>query len=155
MTIQQLDEDIKTAMLEKHTDRLRAIRALKAAALKAKQEKSKDEDLTSIEFINVVRKQIKQRRESADIYNEQKRFDLAGVEEDEIIYLEAYAPAVMSEELVRKVVTNVISMFFNTPGHILSMKDMKQVMEETKLRIGSEADPAVIGRIAKELLTAK
>ena len=94
--INQVDQDIKQAMLAKQADRLRGLRAIKAALLLARTEKGSGEELTHETEIKVLQKLVKQRKESADIYKAQNRDDLYQIEMDEMKVIEPYLPQQMS-----------------------------------------------------------
>src|SRR5476649_2253274 len=109
--ITQIDQDIKQAMLAKNADRLRGLRAIKAALLLARTEKGAAEEITADAEIKVLQKLVKQRRESAEIYKTQNRKDLYQVEMEEIKVIEPYLPQQMGrpeleaylQELIKRV----------------------------------------------------
>src|ERR1700710_1922614 len=94
--INQVDQDIKQAMLAKQADRLRGLRAIKSALLLARTEKGAAEELTPDAEIKVLQKLVKQRKESAEIYKNQNRDDLYQVEMEEISVIEPYLPQQMT-----------------------------------------------------------
>src|ERR1700709_2121245 len=98
--INQVDQDIKQAMLAKQPDRLRGLRAIKSALLLARTEKGAAEELTREAEIKVLQKLVKQRKESADIYKAQNREDLYAIEAEEMEVLEAYLPKQMERGAV-------------------------------------------------------
>ena len=81
---QNIDQDIKSAMLSKDSIRLRGLRAIKAALLVAKTEKGAQEALSEEAEIKVLQKLAKQRKESSDIYQSQNRQDLYQIEQEEL-----------------------------------------------------------------------
>ena len=93
--INQIDQDIKQAMLGKQEARLRGLRAIKSALLLARTEKGASEDISQETEIKVLQKLIKQRKESADIYKAQNREDLYKIEAEEMEVIEAYLPKQM------------------------------------------------------------
>src|SRR6201995_5337490 len=95
--INQVDQDIKQAMLAKQEARLRGLRAIKSALLLARTEKGASEDLSQETEIKVLQKLIKQRKESADIYKTQNREDLYKIEAEEMEVIEAYLPRQMEK----------------------------------------------------------
>lgn len=156
MITEQLNQDIKQAMLDKSPVKLEALRSLKAAFVKAKTSSERrfaTEELSDDEEVAVVRKAIKQRKESIDIYRGQSREDLAGVEEAELFFIEKYLPAEISEETLRSVVATVILEVQTQIQGVATMRNMKDVIAGVKIRTGDAADPGLIAKIAKELLS--
>src|ERR1700753_1575346 len=90
--INQIDQDIKQAMLAKQADRLRGLRAIKSALLLARTEKGAAEDLTKDAEIKVLQKLVKQRKESAEIYKSQNRDVLDKIEMVETKVIDPYLP---------------------------------------------------------------
>ena len=90
--------DLMAAMKARDTMSLEALRAAKTAFILARSERGQDTVLTQDEEIKIIQKLVKQRKESAAIYREQKRPDLYEKEENEAIVLERYLPAKMSDK---------------------------------------------------------
>jgi uncharacterized protein YqeY len=156
MILQQIEQDIKQAMLDKTPVKLQALRSLKAAFIKAKtdqQRSNPSEELSEQEEISVVRKQIKQRKESADIYTNQGRTDLAGVEIAEQFFLEQYAPIEISEDAIRSSVANAILEVQVEIKGIATMRNMKDVIAKVKAQYPG-ADSATVSKSAKNMLTS-
>ena len=125
MSLQEnIDKDIKSAMLNKDAARLRGLRAIKAALLVAKSEKGATDVLTDETEIKVLQKLVKQRKESAEIYQQQNRDDLYQIELEEMQVIEAFLPKQMSREEVAVHVKDAIAR-----SGAVSMKDMGKVME--------------------------
>ncbi len=102
-------QEMKAAMKAKDTVALESLRAIKSALLLAKTEKGGGKELTEADEIALVQKLVKQRKDSAAIYQEQGREDLAGPELAQIAVLERFLPEQLSEDDIRKVVVGVIS----------------------------------------------
>jgi uncharacterized protein YqeY len=101
MSLQQtIDQDIKAAMLNKDSAKLRGLRAIKAAILLAKTEKGAEEGVSEEMEIKVLQKLVKQRKESADIYQAQNRPDLFEIENEELQVIEAYLPKQMDRDAI-------------------------------------------------------
>lgn len=150
MSLQEtIDQDIRSAMLEKNSIKLRGLRAIKAALLNAKTEKGAAE-INSETEIKVLQRLVKQRRESADIYQSQNREDLFQVEQEELEVIEAYLPAQMSTDEIRSHVQNII-----TRTGANSMKDMGRIMGAANQDLAGKADGKAISEIVKELLAGK
>src|SRR6202012_2812353 len=106
--INQIDQDIKQAMLGKQEARLRGLRAIKSALLLARTEKGATEDISQETEIRVLQKLIKQRKESADIYQSQKREDLYKIEVEEMEVIETFLPKQMEREDVEAYLKELI-----------------------------------------------
>lgn len=91
----RLGEDLKSAMRAKETVRLEAIRAIRTALTMEKSNGSNGGSLTEAQEVAVLQRLKKQRQESADIFNQQNRADLAQVEEEQLAVISAYLPAML------------------------------------------------------------
>jgi uncharacterized protein YqeY len=145
--INQIDQDIKQAMLAKEPDRLRGLRAVKAALLLARTEKGAGEELDKDTEIKVLQKLIKQRKESAEIYKTQNREDLYTIEMQEMQVIEPYLPKQMSHEEIEAYVKDLISRVGAT-----SVKDMGKVMGAANKELAGKADGRTISEVVKKLL---
>ena len=148
MSLQEnIDKDIKSAMLSKDAARLRGLRAIKAALLVAKSEKGATDVLSDETEIKVLQKLVKQRKESAEIYQQQNRDDLYQIELEEMQVIEAYLPKQMSREEVAVHVKDAIER-----SGAVSMKDMGKVMGLVNNELAGKADGKAISELVKELL---
>jgi len=145
--INQVDQDIKQAMLAKQPDRLRGLRAIKSALLLARTEKGAAEELTEEAEIKVLQKLIKQRKESADIYKSQNREDLYDIEVQEMQVIEPYLPKQMGAEEIEAYLKDLISRVGAT-----SQKDMGKVMGAANKELAGKADGRTISEVVKKLL---
>ncbi len=143
-----INNDIKQAMLSKDTRKLSALRAIKAALLLEKTGKdvSSGEIPETVE-LKLLQKLVKQRRESASIYVEQGRPDLAEEETYQAEIIENYLPKQMSEAETEAMVKKIIEELGAS-----SMKDMGRVMGAAGKAAAGKADNALISRIVKEAL---
>lgn len=148
MLQENIDKEIKTAMLAKNNVRLRGLRAIKAAILLAKTEKGGNDTLTEDAEIKVLQRLAKQRKESADIYKTQNREDLYQIEAEELEVIEEFLPKQLSREEVVTVVQDVISRTGAT-----SVKDMGKVMGAANKELAGKADGKTISEVVKELLS--
>ena len=105
----QIMEELKTAMKSKDILALQALRAVKSAFLLAKTETGAGDDLTEDQEMKIIQKQVKQRKDSAAIFIEQGRQDLADPELAEIAVLEKFLPEALSEDAIEKVVLETIA----------------------------------------------
>jgi len=143
----QINQDIKQAMLAKQADKLRALRSVKSALLLAKTEKGAAEEVSEEAEIKVLQKLVKQRKESADIYQAQNRPDLYQIEKEEMEYIEAYLPKQMSREEVETFLKDLIGRVGAT-----SVKDMGKVMGAANKELAGKADGKTISEVVKQLL---
>src|SRR5690606_30884065 len=144
----KIDQDIKSAMLAKDNARLRGLRAIKAAILLAKTEKGPAEALTEDTERKVLQKLAKQRKESAEIYQQQNRDDLYQIEMEELAVIESYLPKQLSREEVEHIVKQLID-----ETGAAGPKDMGKVMGLANQKLAGKADGKTISEIAKALLT--
>jgi len=145
--INQIDQDIKQAMLGKQEARLRGLRAIKSALLLARTEKGASEDISAETEIKVLQKLIKQRKESADIYKAQNREDLYKVEAEEMEVIEVYLPKQMERGEVETYLKDLIGRVGAT-----SVKDMGKVMGAANKELAGKADGKTISEVVKQLL---
>ena len=148
MTIQeQINQDIKTAILARDVDRLAALRAVKSAIM---LEATKDGSTTITDEVSlkIIAKLVKQRKDSATIFIEQNRQDLADDELNQLAHLEGYLPAQMGEEEVRKVVQEVIVQVGAS-----SPADMGKCMAPLMGKLKGKADGKLISKLVKEELS--
>lgn len=148
MLEQEINKEIKAAMLSKNEARLRGLRAIKAALLLAKTEKGASESITEDAEIKVLQKLAKQRRESADIYKTQKRDDLYTIEVEELEVIESFLPRQLSAQEVE---TEVRAIIQNTGAN--SVKDMGKVMGAANKQLAGRADGKLVSEIVKQLLS--
>jgi len=145
---EQVMDAMKVAMKAKDTQSLEALRAVKSALLIAQTETGAKEELTEADEIKILQKQVKQRKDSAVIYTEQGREDLAGPELVQAAVIEQFLPKQLSEEEVAKVVDVIIA-----ETGASSMKDMGTVMGMANERLAGKADGKTISTVVKERLS--
>jgi hypothetical protein len=148
MSVQdQINSDIKAAMKAKNVDKLAALRAVKSAIM---LEATKDGSTTVADEVSLklIAKLVKQRKDSAAIFEQQNRPDLVVDEVNQLAYLEPYLPAQMGEEEVRKVVQDVIAKVGAS-----SPADMGKCMGPLMGRLNGKADGSLISKIVKEELS--
>tara|TARA_R110000868_G_scaffold720_1_gene5198 strand:- start:18329 stop:18778 length:450 start_codon:yes stop_codon:yes gene_type:complete len=146
-----LQDDIMTAMKiamkDKNTTALTALRAVKSAILLAQTESGAKEELTQEQELNLLQKQVKQRKDSASIFLEQGREDLADPELAEAEIISRFLPEAMSEGDITKVVVAAIQ---KTGAQ--GMKDMGKVMGIVSKELAGRADGKTISNIVKAKL---
>ena len=143
----QIIEEMKAAMKSKDTVALQALRAVKSAFLLAKTEAGAGDDLTAEQEMKIIQKQVKQRKDSAAIFVEQGRQDLADPELKEVAILEKFLPEALSEEAIEKVVLETIT---NLGAE--GMKDMGKVMGVVSKQLAGQADGKTISGIVRKNL---
>ncbi|MEH6764816.1 MAG: GatB/YqeY domain-containing protein [Aequorivita antarctica] len=138
---------MKTAMKAKDTQSLEALRSIKSALLLAQTETGSKTDLTEEEEIKLLQKQVKQRKDSAAIYKEQNRLDLAEPELAQAQVIEQFLPQQLSEEEVTKIVDDII-----TETGASSMADMGKIMGLASAKLAGKADGKTISTVVKSRL---
>ena len=141
-------EAMKAAMKAKDTQSLEALRSVKSAMLLAQTETGSKTELTEEEELKLLQKQVKQRRDSAAIYTEQNRADLAEPELIQAKVIEQFLPKQLSAEEVNKIVAEII-----TETGASSMADMGKVMGLASAKLGGKADGKTISTAVKAMLS--
>lgn len=144
---EKVSADIKTAMLARQKVRLETLRGIKKEFLEAKTAKGAEGTLTDDQAIKILAKMAKQRRETAQIYQEQNRPELADNELAEAAVIEEYLPKALSPEELAAEVKRIISDVGAT-----SMKDMGRVMGVASKALAGKADGKEISNLVKKLL---
>ena len=139
---------LKAAMKSKDQMALTALRAVKSAILLAQTESGAKEELTEEQELKILQKQVKQRKDSAAIFLEQNREDLATPELEEAKVISQFLPEAMSEEAVAKEVEAVIAQ-----TGAVGMKDMGKVMGLVSKNLAGKADGKTISNIVKAKLS--
>lgn len=138
---------IKEAMKSKDTIALESLRAVKSEILLAQTKSGAKEELSSEEEIKLLQKLVKQRKDSATLYTEQGRVDLAEPELAQVEIIAQFLPEQMSADELKKVIAGIISIV-----GAASMKDMGKVMGMASKQLAGKADGKAISAIVKELL---
>ncbi|MBI2281223.1 MAG: GatB/YqeY domain-containing protein [Bacteroidetes bacterium] len=143
---EQINNDIKNAMLAKDAAKLAALRAVKSELL-LEASKGSSSEISEEVGQKLVMKLVKQRKDALAIYLEQKRQDLADVEQFQIEVLSTYLPKQMEEIEVRKIIQEII-----TQTGATSVADMGKVMGAAMAKLSGKADGKLISVLVKELL---
>ena len=141
--------EMKAAMKAKDTVALESLRAIKSAILLAKTETGAGAELSEEEEVKLIQKLVKQRKDSATIYQQQGREDLAGPELAQVAVIEKFLPEQLSEEEIEKVVVKTIE----TVG-ASGMQDMGKVMGIVSKELAGQADGKTISSIVKAKLSS-
>jgi uncharacterized protein YqeY len=141
-------DSMKEAMKAKDTVALESLRAVKSAILLAQTESGAKEELSEEEEIKILQKLVKQRKDSAAIYIEQGRQDLADPEIQQAAVIEKFLPAQLSEEEVEAVVKKIIA-----DNGFSGMADMGRVMGIASKELAGQADGKTISSAVKKALS--
>ena len=144
---QEVMTKMKEAMKSKDKVALESLRAIKSAILITQTESGAVEDLTVDQELKILQKLVKQRKDSASIYIEQGRNDLAQPEIDQAAVIEQFLPEPKSEEEIEKVVKTVIESVGAS-----GMKDMGRVMGLVSKELAGQADGKTISTLVKKNL---
>jgi uncharacterized protein YqeY len=144
----QIDADIKQAMLKKEAEKLSVLRMLKSAVKYAAIEKGgADAELDDTAVIAVVRKEVKKRQDSVESYEKAQRADLADKEKKEIVILNAFLPQAMSDVEVEKIVKDAIAETGAT-----TKAQMGAVMKIAQAKAAGRVDGKTLSQIVGKLL---
>ena len=144
--VEQVQNDMKTAMRAKQQARLDTLRLALAALKNARIQVG--HDLTDDEAIKVLQKEVKQRRDAADAYRAAKRPDLAENEEAEITILNDYLPTMMDADALRPLIAEIIAQTGAS-----SPADMSKVMPVVMQQLKGKAEGRTINQVVRELLS--
>lgn len=145
---QQVMEQLKTAMKAKDKVALESLRAIKSALLLAKTETGSTAEMTEEDEVKLLQKLVKQRKDSAAIFREQGRDDLADPELAQVAVIEQFLPAQLSGDDIEKVVVQTI----DATG-ASGMQDMGKVMGIVSKKLAGQADGKTISTIVKRKLS--
>ena len=140
--------DIKAAMLARDQKKLEALRAIKAQILLEKT-KGGNVELTEATEMALLQKLVKQRKESAAIYEQNGRQELADEEKFQASVIEAYLPQPLTEDELRAIIKEAIAQTGAS-----SMKDMGRVMGMVTKQVAGKADNSKVSQLVKEMLGA-
>ena len=146
MLEEKIQQDIKAAMLAKDSVALASVRGIKAAILLAKTSES-GKPVDDAEIVKIIQKLVKQRKESAEIYSQQNRPELAENELAEAAVMERYLPKQLSEAEVEEKLKEIIAQVGAT-----SMADMGKVMGTATKALAGQADGKLISALVRKLL---
>jgi len=141
-------EALKEAMKAKDTVALESLRAIKSAILLAKTEAGATEELSEADELKLLQKLVKQRKDSAALYAQQGRNDLAEPELAQMAVIEKFLPAQLSEAEVETALRGIINQVGAT-----TPKDMGKVMGVATKQLAGKADGKLISEIVKRLLS--
>ena len=140
-------DELKTAMRAKDTVALEALRAIKSELLLAQTANGSKEEISEEEEVKLLQRLVKTRKESARIFTEQNRLDLAEPELAQIAVIEKFLPAQLSEEEIEAVIAKIIA-----ETGASGIASMGKVMGLASAQLGGTAEGKVISTIVKKLL---
>lgn len=144
----RLEQDIKTAMLAGDKVLVSTLRGVKSTILYAEVAANKrEEGLSETELTDLLRKELKKRLESAELFERGGNQEKAAQERSEATVIENYLPAQMPEEAVTSIIDEVIAQ-----TGVSGMQSMGQVIGAVKTKTAGQADGALIARLVKERL---
>ena len=142
---EKLEDDIRQSMRDRNQVRLDALRFLKSAVQAA--EKTGGESLDDARMLNVVAKQVNDRRESIRMFREGNRTDLVSKESAELQVLEEYLPPQMSREDLESLIQELVSQVGAT-----SIRDKGKLMGRLMPQVKGKADGAIVNELATQIL---
>ena len=144
---EKINESIKDSMKKKDNIRLDSLRAIKSAILIEKTKSGSKDQIEESVILKILQKMVKQRNDSARIYLEQKRDELANIEISQADIISEFLPAQLSESDLSEIIDKVI-----LDNGANSMKDMGKVIFNVTQRVSGQAEGRVIAEIVKRKL---
>ena len=144
---EKINESIKDSMKEKNRLRLDSLRAIKSAILIEKTKSGSKDQIEESVVLKILQKMVKQRNDSAKIYLEQNRKELADVEASQANIISEFLPTQLSESELSEMIDKVI-----VEVGAESMKDMGNVISKVNERVSGQAEGRVIAEIVKKKL---
>lgn len=143
----RIETDLMSAMKEKDSVKVSALRSVKTA-IQNEKTKGSFHELTDADVVKVIKKEMKQREEAEEIYRNANREELANKEQDERLVLEVYVPPMLSENELSDIVEHLI-----VELNASSMKDMGKIMAELNKRYPNSFDGKIASTIVKKHLS--
>ena len=144
---EKINESIKDSMKEKNRLRLDSLRAIKSAILIEKTKSGSKDQIEESVVLKILQKMVKQRNDSAKIYLEQNRKELAEIEVSQANIISEFLPTQLSESELSEIIDKVIE-----EVGAESMKDMGKVISKVNERVSGQAEGRVIAEIVKKKL---
>ncbi len=142
---EKINADVKASMLARDAKRLEAVRAMKAVILYLK---TSAEGLTEDSAMKAIQKEVKKRKETADIYNQQGRADLAEIETAQALIMEEYLPKQMTEDEIKAGLKEIM-----VQTGASGIADLGKVMGAANKAFSGKADNKIVSALVKELLS--
>jgi len=148
--LERIEADLKQAMKNKEKDKVAALRSVKTALIMARSEKGANQKIAEETEIKILQKLLKQRKESAEVYEQQNRTDSAEEERKEASFIEEYLPEQLSDEELTDAIKGIIEELGAE-----SMKDMGKVMGTATRQLAGKAEGKAISAKVKSLLSGE
>jgi uncharacterized protein YqeY len=146
--LENISSSIVKAMKNKNNDELESLRAIKSALLLVKTQKNSRGEIAEADEIKILQKLVKQRKESAEIYSNQDRLELAELELSQAKVIEKFLPKQLDHDEIEKIISEIIDQ-----SGALGMKDMGKVMGIASSRLSGKADGKTISNIVRSKLS--
>ena len=146
--IEKINIELKQAMLIKDKSRLESLRAIKTSLTLHQISISSNNSVTKEDEIKILQKLVKQRRESAKIYIDQNRHDLAEIEEAQADFISTFLPEQLTNQEIEAIVSKVIK-----ESKSIGLKDMGKVIGIVVKKIEGRADGKTVSNIVKQKLS--
>ena len=146
--LENISSSIVKAMKNKNNDELESLRAIKSALLLAKTQKNSGGEISEADEIKILQKLVKQRKESAEIYLNQNRSELADLEINQAKVIEKFLPKQLDHDEIEKIISEIIDQ-----SGALGMKDMGKVMGIASSQLSGKADGKTISNIVRSKLS--
>lgn len=146
--IEKINIELKQAMLIKDKSRLESLRAIKTSLTLHQISISSNNSVTKEDEIKILQKLVKQRRESANIYIDQNRPDLAQIEEAQADFISTFLPEQLTNQEIEAIVSKVIK-----ESKSIGLKDMGKVIGIVVKKIEGRADGKTVSNIVKQKLS--
>lgn len=143
-----IDKEIKMAMLAKDKLKLETLRSVKSAFLESVKAKGAEDTISEEQVTVILQRMVKQRKDSAEIFAEQNRTELAEKELAEVEVLQEFLPTPYTQEELEKAIGEIIVKTGSS-----SLKDMGKVMGAATKQLGGKAEGRVIAETVKKLLS--
>lgn len=144
---EKINEEIKKSMLAREKEKLEALRAVKSALLLALTSEGSGGEISEDTEIKILQKLVKQRKETADIYQQQNREDLANTELFQAEIISAFLPSQMDEASLITFIRNLVKEM-----GAVGMKDMGKVVNAANQQLAGKAESKAIAMIVKQEL---
>jgi uncharacterized protein YqeY len=149
MVLENLTQSLKEAMKSKDEFKTSVLRMLISSIHNRQIEKrSLGQELSDQDVFDVMRKEVKKRKEAIEMYKAANRMDLASVEEKELEFIQTFLPAQMSEDEIEKVILEILKEFSNP-----TQKDFGLIMKKAMAQLASKADGSVVSQVIKKHLS--
>ena len=143
-----IDKEIKAAMMAKDKVKLETLRSVKTAFMESTTAKGASQELTEEQSVAILQRMVKQRKDSATIYEEQNREELAQQELKEVEVLQSYLPKQFTQEELDRAIGDIIE-----KAGASSLKDMGKVMGAATKKLAGKAEGRAIADTVKKLLS--